>query len=139
MGRWGLGCAEESVFSSRSDGRWGLGGAFWSDHALDVALSCCARTVWGGVQCSSRKTWEEAAVDAQARAVRAPPPPVVVAMATERCGWMPGMYRRQKPRGFLQWAFTGLGLVGHPRAAWSKSLEREVGCLHLDLASSRHE
>lgn len=45
---------------------------------------------------------------------------MVVAMATERCGWMPGMYRRQEPRGFLQWAYTGAGLVRHPRGAWNK-------------------
>lgn len=74
-------------------------------------------------------------MDARARAVRAPT--VVVALATERCGWMPGMYRRQKPRGFLQWAYAGMGLVRHPRGAWKKSLEREVGCLPLDLASLR--
>ena len=66
-------------------------------------------------------------------------PPTMVAMATERCGWKLGTYRRQKPKGFLQWTFIGTRLVRHPRGAWNKALEREVGCLHLDLASLRHE
>lgn len=48
MGRWGRGCGEEFVFSSRSDGRLGVGGAFWTDYALDLAPSCCAEnSLWG--------------------------------------------------------------------------------------------
>ena len=106
--------------------------------ALYVALSCCAENGLG--------SWDRVAAGRPGR--RLPQMPrqelsgplsTAVAMATERCGWMPGMYRRRKPRVLLQWAFTVTGLVRHHRRAWNEPPEWEVGCLHLGLASSGHE
>lgn len=87
-------------------------------------------------QSSSRQACEEAASDASARAVGARS--TVVTMAMERRKWMPGMYGRHNPPSCC-YRLLQTGLVRYSRGPWNEPLEKESGCLHLDVTSCRHE